>query len=172
MMHEIKDEEDNSKVYELNFINESSGTQILFSIAPLLKDVFENGKVLVIDEIERSLHPNLVEMIVKFFHNSEINKGNAQLIFNTHNPSNTYLGYNSLKTNSTGTNAWWLMTPAYAKTNGVRGHIISPSTSVSELVTDTVNLTYAVRPVISIKETAMYKSGDGSAASPYEILTN
>ncbi len=84
MMHEIKDEEDNSKVYELNFINESSGTQILFSIAPLLKDVFENGKVLVIDEIERSLHPNLVEMIVKFFHNSEINKGNAQLIFNTH----------------------------------------------------------------------------------------
>ena len=26
----------------------------------------------------------LVEMIIKFFHNPQINKGNAQLIFNTH----------------------------------------------------------------------------------------
>ena len=84
MLHEIKDCNDDSKLYELNLINESSGTQILFSFAPILKDVFENGKVLVIDEIERSLHPSLVEMIIKFFHNSEINKGNAQLIFNTH----------------------------------------------------------------------------------------
>ena len=90
----------------------------------------------------------------------------------THNASNTYLGYNSLKTNSTGTNAWWLMTPAYAKTNGVRGHKISPSTSVSTLDTDPVNLTYAVRPVISLKADVVYKSGDGTASSPYEILTN
>ena len=84
MMHEIKDKEDNRKVYEMNFINESSGIQILFSMAPILKDVFENGRILVIDEIERSLHPKLVAMIIKFFHSPEINKGNAQLIFNTH----------------------------------------------------------------------------------------
>ena len=84
MIHEIKDGNDESKLYELNLMNESSGTQILFSFAPILKDVFENGKILVIDEIERSLHPSLVEMIIKFFHNTEINKGNAQLIFNTH----------------------------------------------------------------------------------------
>ena len=90
----------------------------------------------------------------------------------THNASNTYLGYNSLKTNSTGTNTWWLMTPAYAKTNGVRGHIIIPTTSVSTLDTAGVNLTSAVRPVISLKADVVYKSGDGSAASPYEILTN
>ena len=90
----------------------------------------------------------------------------------THNASNTYLGYNSLKTNSTGTNTWWLMTPAYAKTNGVRGHIIIPTTSVSKLDTDLVNLTYAVRPAISLKADVVYKSGDGSVASPYEILTN
>ena len=84
MMHEIKDNVNGTKVYDLNLINESSGTQILFSFAPILKDVFEKGKILIIDEIERSLHPNLVEMIIKFFHNPEINKGNAQLIFNTH----------------------------------------------------------------------------------------
>lgn len=84
MTHEVINDNGNMKSYELNFNNESSGTQILFSFAPILKDVFENGKILVIDEIERSLHPNLVEMIIKFFHNPQINKGNAQLIFNTH----------------------------------------------------------------------------------------
>lgn len=84
MVHEVINENGDMKNYDLNLINESSGTQILFSFAPVLKDVFENGKILVIDEIERSLHPSLVEMIIKFFHNTEINKGNAQLIFNTH----------------------------------------------------------------------------------------
>lgn len=84
MTHEITNENGDKNNYELNLIYESSGTQILFSFAPILKDVFENGKILVIDEIERSLHPNLVEMIIKFFHNPQINKGNAQLIFNTH----------------------------------------------------------------------------------------
>ena len=81
MIHKFKS---NGKEYELNINSESSGTQILFSFAPILKDVFENGKILVIDEIERSLHPNLVEMIISFFNDSETNKGNAQLIFNTH----------------------------------------------------------------------------------------
>lgn len=84
IIHEIEHEEGNKENYELNFTNESSGTQILFSMAPILKDAFENGKILVVDEMERSLHPNLVELMVKFFHNPEINKGNAQLIFNTH----------------------------------------------------------------------------------------
>lgn len=84
MVHEVINENGDMKNYELNLMNESSGTQILFSFAPVLKDVFENGKILVIDEIERSLHPSLVEMIIKFFNHAEINKGNAQLIFNTH----------------------------------------------------------------------------------------
>lgn len=84
MTHEVTDESGDINNYELNLIYESSGTQILFSFAPILKDVFENGKILIMDEIERSLHPTLVELIVKFFHNQEINKGNAQLIFNTH----------------------------------------------------------------------------------------
>lgn len=84
MTHEVTDESGDINNYELNLIYESSGTQILFSFAPILKDVFENGKILIMDEIERSLHPTLVELIIKFFHNQEINKGNAQLIFNTH----------------------------------------------------------------------------------------
>ena len=84
MSHEITNEKGETKVYMLDLNNESSGTKIIFAMAPILKDVFENGKILGVDEIERSLHPSLVEMIIKFFHNPEINKGNAQLIFNTH----------------------------------------------------------------------------------------
>lgn len=84
MTHEIIDDNNHKKEYSINYNNESSGTQILFSMAPILKQVFENGKIIIIDELERSLHPSLVEMIIKFFHNPEINKGNAQLIFNTH----------------------------------------------------------------------------------------
>ena len=84
MLHEVKDDNNKTKAYDLNLASESSGTQILFSFAPILKNVFENGKIIIVDEIEKSLHPNLVEMIIKFFHNPEINKGNAQLIFNTH----------------------------------------------------------------------------------------
>lgn len=84
MTHEVIDDNNNKKEYSINYNNESSGTQILFSMAPILKQVFEKGKIIIIDELERSLHPSLVEMIIKFFHNPEINKGNAQLIFNTH----------------------------------------------------------------------------------------
>lgn len=84
MIHEIKDDKGDIKNYELNYTNESLGTQIIFSFAPILKNAFENGNVVIIDELERSLHPTLVEMIIRFFHKSEINKGNAQLIFSTH----------------------------------------------------------------------------------------
>ena len=84
MLHEIKDERKKSRTYEINIDNESSGTKILFAFAPILKNVMENGKIIIVDELERSLHPSLVELIVKFFHNPEINRGNAQLIFNTH----------------------------------------------------------------------------------------
>ena len=38
------------------------------------------------DEFDASLHPMALMSIVGAFHNDEINKKGAQLIFNTHNP--------------------------------------------------------------------------------------
>ncbi|MCI6350038.1 MAG: hypothetical protein MR779_03945, partial [Tenericutes bacterium] len=35
-----------------------------------------------------------------------------------------------------------------------------------------VNTTPVVRPVISVKSCALWKSGDGSASNPYEIVEN
>ena len=82
--HEIEDEKGDIKTYELDLSEESLGTYNLFMLSPILKDAFEKGKTIVIDEIDKSLHPLLVKYIIGLFHNSKVNKNNAQLIFNTH----------------------------------------------------------------------------------------
>ena len=82
-IHNIKDE-DSSNSYPLELIEESIGTQQLFYFAPALFYTFKEGKTLLIDEIDRSLHPLLVEYIIKKFYDAEINTKNAQLICNTH----------------------------------------------------------------------------------------
>ena len=82
--HEVIDDNNNMHTYKLNFTEESSGTRVLFAFAPFLKRAFESTKVIIVDELERSMHPALVEFIVKLFNNKEINKANSQLIFTTH----------------------------------------------------------------------------------------
>lgn len=68
----------------LNFDEESLGTQMIFAFIPFIADALNNQKVLIIDELDKSLHPFLVHYIVEMFNNPEINKKSAQLIFNTH----------------------------------------------------------------------------------------
>lgn len=82
--HEVIDEENNKHSYKLNFNDESSGTRVLFALAPFLKKAFESTRIIVVDELEKSMHPSLVEFIIKLFNNKEINKANSQLIFTTH----------------------------------------------------------------------------------------
>jgi len=69
---------------ELTYEEESMGTQIIFSFIPFIMDALNNKKIVIVDEIDRSLHPYLVEMLVQMFNDKEINKNGAQLIFNTH----------------------------------------------------------------------------------------
>ena len=82
--HEIVDKNNQLHNYRLNFNAESSGTRVLFALAPFLKRSFESSKIIIVDELEKSMHPTLVEFIVKLFNNSNINKANSQLIFMTH----------------------------------------------------------------------------------------
>jgi hypothetical protein len=75
-----------SKGTELfDLAQESSGTKKLFRLAPLVIDALDNGGVLIVDELESSMHPFIAELIVKLFNDPEVNQGNAQLIFSTHN---------------------------------------------------------------------------------------
>jgi AAA15 family ATPase/GTPase len=62
---------------------ESKGTQVLFFMMLAVIDIVKNNKILLIDEIEISLHSKIVEYIIELFHISS----SAQIIFTTHNTS-------------------------------------------------------------------------------------
>jgi len=60
------------------------GTQQLFFYGPFLQDAFEKGKTIIIDEIDKSLHPSIVKFVMNLFRDGDVNKNNAQLIVTTH----------------------------------------------------------------------------------------
>jgi len=74
-----------SATFEL--MDESTGTQRLFSLAAPVLDVLRDGRILLVDELDASLHPLLVRQLIGMFHSKAINHKNAQLIFTTHDTS-------------------------------------------------------------------------------------
>lgn len=64
---------------------ESYGTVRFINIFPLILKALVEGSVLVMDEFDANIHPMALMNIINIFHD-DINKKNAQLIFNTHNP--------------------------------------------------------------------------------------
>ena len=60
---------------------ESEGTKVLFRLMLDIMVAVDSGRLLLVDEIESSLHTKLVEYIIDMFHKSN----NAQLIYTTHN---------------------------------------------------------------------------------------
>jgi AAA15 family ATPase/GTPase len=71
----------------MDFEDESEGTQKLFALAGPLFEIIQRGQVLVIDELDRSLHELLVRQFVRLFQDPEINANGAQLIFTSHDSS-------------------------------------------------------------------------------------
>lgn len=63
---------------------ESHGTRQAFLLAPALLEALARGSLLLIDELEASLHPLLALQLVKTFNDPKQNPRNAQLIFTTH----------------------------------------------------------------------------------------
>ncbi len=63
---------------------ESTGTQKLFVLGGLILRALMKGRVIMIDEFERSLHPLISSYILTLFNDPEINTQNAQLILATH----------------------------------------------------------------------------------------
>lgn len=72
---------------DFDYVDESQGTQKLFALAGPLLDIISKGKILVIDELDRSLHPLLVRKIINTFQDPVLNEGGAQLLFTTHDTS-------------------------------------------------------------------------------------
>ena len=78
---------DNGELIRFEKEKESMGTNRLFKFLPFFVEVLSKGSVLFMDEIERSFHPHIAELIIKLFNDPLVNKNNAQLIFTTHDLS-------------------------------------------------------------------------------------
>ncbi len=64
--------------------SESEGTKKLFSLLAPVVNALTLGTILVVDELDSSLHPLITLLIIQLFNSNQYNPLNAQLIFNTH----------------------------------------------------------------------------------------
>lgn len=70
--------------YGLGWSDQSRGTQIWLKCLLYTLWALDTGAVLVIDEIDSSLHPHLSAQLVRMFRSAKTNPRNGQLIFTTH----------------------------------------------------------------------------------------
>jgi AAA15 family ATPase/GTPase len=66
---------------------ESQGTVVWLGLIGPVVSALIDGTVLLADELDASLHPALVEQLVRLFQDPETNPRGAQLVFNSHDPT-------------------------------------------------------------------------------------
>ena len=84
----------------------------------------------------------------------------------------TWYYYNSANRGSTGETHWWLLSPSYWNGCAVVLYVHGSSAPGHMNDSGVRGVDVGVRPVISIKGDNLWKSGDGTASSPYEIVTD
>ena len=72
------------KTVKIPMVEESSGTNGLFSVLAMVMPVLDDGGIAIIDELESDLHPHMVEALLDLFVQPDSNPKNAQLIFASH----------------------------------------------------------------------------------------
>lgn len=85
--HHRQYDDDGREVNNVSFSftnNESEGTIKYFSLAYPIIDALDNGKRVIIDELDSKLHPLLVKRIVALFNDAKTNPNGAQLLFTAH----------------------------------------------------------------------------------------
>lgn len=70
--------------FPLSIREQSLGTRELLDLGSIALTALRRGSVLMVDEIDRSLHTFLTAQIIKLFTNPETNPRGAQLIFSSH----------------------------------------------------------------------------------------
>jgi hypothetical protein len=76
----------------LSWVEQSEGTQSWARLLIAALSSLADGSVLVVDEIDASLHPRLTARLIELFRHSSTNERGAQLLFSTHDA--TLLGTN------------------------------------------------------------------------------
>lgn len=82
--HRIINKDGTTEYFQLLMEQESAGTQHFFARIGGWLQALENGALLVVDEIEDSLHPLLTRRLIEMVQDKTINTKGAQLIFTTH----------------------------------------------------------------------------------------
>lgn len=74
----------NDQCVEFEPSEESLGTLVWVGFVGPVIDALARGSVLLADELDASLHPHLVQQIIRLFQSSDTNPRGSQLIFNAH----------------------------------------------------------------------------------------
>lgn len=64
--------------------DESAGTKKFYAYIGWIYQKFREGGMFISDEIDNNFHPSLLQRLVSFFNDSDINSANAQLLFTSH----------------------------------------------------------------------------------------
>ena len=75
------------KSYELSLTEESDGTRKLIAALPTILIALQEGRLVIIDELDAKLHPKLLRYVISLFKNPKVNKNGAQLLFTSHDMS-------------------------------------------------------------------------------------
>jgi len=75
---------DSEETVEFPLQDESNGTRRFFALIGPVLDALDKGHVLLVDELDCSMHPLLTRRLIELFHSPEANPQGAQLVFTTH----------------------------------------------------------------------------------------
>ena len=82
--HRVIGEDGSMDYFQLLMDQESSGTQRFFARIGGWLQALENGSLLIVDEIEDSMHPLLTKRLIEMVQDNTVNTNGAQLLFTTH----------------------------------------------------------------------------------------
>jgi AAA15 family ATPase/GTPase len=86
-VHKVFDQNQVVGTAIFNLSEESEGTQKLLSVATSIFIALHEGDIIIIDELNKDLHPLLTRMLIQLFQQNITNPNNAQLICSTHDVS-------------------------------------------------------------------------------------
>lgn len=82
--HRIIHEDGSVEHFQLRMDQESAGTQRFFARIGVWLQALDQGALLLVDEIEDSLHPLLTKRFIEMIQDQTVNANGAQLLFTTH----------------------------------------------------------------------------------------
>lgn len=85
--HPIYEKGEKIGTVDFDLEEESVGTQKLLLFGSNMLDCLSDGDVLFVDELDKGLHPKLMQALIRIFNNPKTNPNNAQLVFTTHDAS-------------------------------------------------------------------------------------